>query len=122
VPLTKERLCRYLRDPIVLRVCIFIYGSLIFGFGLAFVLYPPTSLDWVLIVISLVLVATGSLMIYTSVAGRKHVLQKIADGLSHGELVAVALLLAVFLIAIPVSYAIKSIKHQRESSKANEAA
>jgi hypothetical protein len=120
--LITERLCRYLRDPIVLRVCIFIYGSLIFGFGLAFVLFPPTSLDWVLIAVSIVLMATGSLMIYTSVAGRKHVLQKIADGLSHGELVAVALLLAVFLIAIPVSYVIKSTRHQRESSKANEAA
>jgi hypothetical protein len=39
---------------------------------------------------------------------------------SGSELVGVVLLLAVFLIAIPLSYAIKSTRHQRESSKADE--
>jgi hypothetical protein len=48
-----ERLHRYLGDPVVLRVCIFIYGILTFGFGLAFIVYPPTSLDWVLIAVGL---------------------------------------------------------------------
>ena len=118
--LITERLHRYLGDPVVLRVCIFIYGILTFGFGLAFIVYPPTSLDWVLIAVGLFFAATGSLMLYTSVASRKQLLEKIANGLSSSELVGVVLLLAVFLIAIPLSYAIKSTRHQRESSKADE--
>jgi uncharacterized membrane protein (DUF4010 family) len=61
-------------------------------------------------------------MLYTSVASRKQLLEKIANGLSSSELVGVVLLLAVFLIAIPLSYAIKSTRHQRESSKAGEGA
>jgi len=117
-----ERLHRYLGDPVVLRVCIFIYGILTFGFGLAFIVYPPTSLDWVLIAVGLFFAATGSLMLYTSVAGRKQLLEKIANGLSSSELVGLVLLLAVFLIAIPLSYAIKSTMHQRVSSKADEGA
>jgi uncharacterized membrane protein len=120
--LITERLHRYLGDPVVLRVCIFIYGILTFGFGLAFIVYPPTSLDWVLIAVGLFFAATGSLMLYTSVAGRKQLLEKIANGLSSSELVGVVLLLAVFLIAIPLSYAIKSTRHRRESSKADEGA
>jgi uncharacterized membrane protein len=120
--LITERLHRYLGDPVVLRVCIFIYGILTFGFGLAFIVYPPASLDWVLIAVGLFFAATGSLMLYTSVAGRKQLLEKIANGLSSSELVGVVLLLAVFLIAIPLSYAIKSTRHQRESSKAGEGA
>ena len=120
--LITERLRQYLGDPVVLRVCIFIYGILTFGFGLAFIVYPPASLDWVLIAVGLFFAATGSLMLYTSVAGRKQLLEKIANGLSSSELVGVVLLLAVFLIAIPLSYAIKSTRHQRESSKADEGA
>jgi uncharacterized membrane protein len=120
--LITERLHRYLGDPVVLRVCIFIYGILTFGFGLAFIVYPPASLDWVLIAVGLFFAATGSLMLYTSVASRKQLLEKIANGLSSSELVGVVLLLAVFLIAIPLSYAIKSTRHQRESSKADEGA
>jgi hypothetical protein len=61
-------------------------------------------------------------MLYTSVAGRKQLLGKIANGLSSSELVGLVLLLAVFLIAIPLSYAIKSTMHQRVSSKADEGA
>lgn len=117
-----ERLHRYLGDPVVLRVCIFIYGILTFGFGLALIVYPPTSLDWVPVAVGLFFAAAGSLMLYTSVAGRKQLLEKIANGLSYSELVGVVLLLAVFLIAIPLSYAIKSTRHQRESSKADEGA
>jgi hypothetical protein len=117
-----ERLHRYLGDPVVLRVCIFIYGILTFGFGLSFIVYPPTSLDWVLIAVGLFFAATGSLMLYTSVAGRKQLLEKIANGLSYSELVGVVLLLGVFLIAIPLSYAIKSTRHQRESSKTGKGA
>ena len=120
--LITERLHRYLGDPVVLRVCIFIYGILTFGFGLAFIVYPPASLDWVLIAVGLFFAATGSLMLYTSVASRKQLLEKIANGLSSSELVGVVPLLAVFLIAIPISYAIKSTRHQRESSKAGEGA
>ena len=120
--LITERLRRYLRDPIVLRVCIFIYGGLFVGLGLALFLYPPMSPEWVLIAISVACAALGSSMLYTAVRGRRQLLQRVMNGFSYTEFLGVLLFLAVFVVAIPVSSAIRTNRLRREDSRGREQA
>jgi len=117
--LITERLRRYLRDPIVFRVCIFIYGGLFVCLGLALFLYPPMSPDWVLIVVSAGCAALGSSMLYTAVRGRRQLLEKMMNGLCN-ELLGVLLLLAVFVVAIPISSAMRFTRLQRRNAQGNE--
>jgi heme O synthase-like polyprenyltransferase len=117
-----ERLHRYLGDPVVLRVCIFIYGGLFVCLGLALFLYPPMSPDWVFIVVSVGCAALGSSILYTAVRGRRQLLQKMMKGFSYSELLGVLLFLAVFVVAIPISSAIRSTRLRRENSQGNETA
>ena len=115
-----ERLRRYLRDPIVFRVCIFIYGGLFVCLGLALFLSPPMSPDWVLVVFSAGCAALGSSMLHTAVRGRRQLVQKMMNGLSYSELLGVLLLLAVFVVAIPISSAVRSTRLRRRSALVNE--
>jgi F0F1-type ATP synthase assembly protein I len=120
--LITERLRRCLRDPIVLRVCIFIYGGLFVCLGLALFLYAPISPDWVLISVSAGCAALGSSMLYTAVWGRRQLLQKIMNGFSYSEILGVLLFLAVFVVAIPISSAIRPSRLRRKNSQRNETA
>jgi hypothetical protein len=61
-------------------------------------------------------------MLYTAVWGRRQLLQKMMKGFSYSELLGVLLFLAVFVVAIPISSAIRSSRLRRENSQGNETA
>jgi len=107
---------RYLRDSIVVRVCVFIYGALFLGFGvlLANACLPAESFEWIAVAIGMACAGFGSFMIYASVFGRFKILENTANAVSDGgELLGVVLVLAVFLLAIPIAAAIKWARSPR---------
>ncbi len=107
---------RYLRDSIVLRVCVFTYGALFVAMGLALAVAftPPEPLEWLAVALGLAIAGFGAYMAYASVFGRFKILENTANAVSDGgELLGVVLVLAVFLLAIPIAAAIKWARSPR---------
>jgi hypothetical protein len=107
---------RYLRDSIVLRVCVFIYGALFVAMGLriAIAFTPPEPLEWLAVALGLAIAGFGACMAYASVFGRLRILEKVADAVSYGgELLVIVLVLPVFMAAIPIAGLIKRIRSPR---------
>ena len=107
---------RYLRDSIVLRVCVFIYGALFvaMGLGIAVAFTPPEPLEWLAVALGLAIAGFGACMAYASVFGRLRILEKVANAVSYGgELLVIVLVLPVFIAAIPIAGVVKRIRSPR---------
>lgn len=107
---------RYLRDSIVLRVCVFIYGALFvaMGLGIAVAFTPPEPLEWLAVALGLAIAGFGACMAYASVFGRLRILEKAANAVSYGgELLVIVLVLPVFMAAIPIAGVVKRIRSPR---------
>jgi hypothetical protein len=111
-----SRLRRYLRDSLVIRVCVFIYGALFFGLGFAIAyafFMPPESFEW--ITLGLAIAGFGAFMLYASVFGRLRILEKAANAVSDGgEILGIVLMLAVFLAALPIAAIVKLARSARK--------
>ena len=108
---------RYLRDSIVVRVCVFIHGALFLGLGLALAraFFPPVSLEWLVVALGSAIAGLGVFMLYASVFGRLRVLEKTANAVSDGgELLGIVLVLAVFLAALPIAALIKLFRARQK--------
>lgn len=108
---------RYLRDSIVIRVCVFLYGAILLGMGLALAnaFIHPESFEWVAVIFGLAIAGFGAFMTYASVFGRLRFLEKAADAvLGGGELLGIVLVLVVFIAAIPIAAVVKRIKSPRQ--------
>ena len=107
---------RYLRDSIVLRVCVFIYGALFvaMGLGIAIAFTPPEPLEWLAVALGMAIAGFGACMAYASVFGRLRILEKVANAVSYGgELLVIVLVLPVFIAAIPIAGLVKRIRSPR---------
>lgn len=112
---------RYLRDSIVLRVCVFIYGALFvamgfvaMGLALAVAFTPPEPLEWLAVALGLAIAGFSAYMAYASVFGRLRILEKAANAVSYGgELLVIVLVLPVFMAAIPIAGLVKRIRSPR---------
>lgn len=107
---------RYLRDSIVLRVCVFIYSALFVSMGLALAVAftPPEPLEWLAVALGLAIAGFGAYMAYASVFGRLRILEKAANAVSYGgELLVIVLVLPVFIAAIPIAGVVKRIRSPR---------
>lgn len=107
---------RYLRDSIVLRVCVFIYGALFvaMGLGIAIAFTPPEPLEWLAVALGLAIAGFGAYMAYASVFGRLRILEKVTNAVSYGgELLVIVLVLPVFMAAIPIAGLVKRIRSPR---------
>lgn len=107
---------RYLRDSIVLRVCVFTYGALFVAMGLALAVAftPPEPLEWLAVALGLAIAGFGAYMAYASVFGRLRILEKVANAVSYGgELLVIVLVLPVFMAAIPIAGLVKRIRSPR---------
>jgi hypothetical protein len=108
---------RYLRDSIVIRVSVFIYGAMLLGVGLALAnaFIQPESFEWVAVMFGLTILGFGAFMTYASVFGRLRFLEKAADAVSGGgELLGIVLVLVVFIVAIPIAAVVKRIRSLRQ--------
>jgi len=107
---------RYLRDSIVVRVCLFIYGAIFgaLGCGLAYAFVPPHSFEWLAVLLGLAMAGLGAFMLYTSTLGRLQLLERTSDFVSDGgEVLGIFLLLLVFVVALPIAAVIKFIRSPR---------
>lgn len=107
---------RYLRDSIVLRICVFIYGAFFVAMGLALPVAstPPEPLEWLAVALGLAIAGFGAYMAYASVFGRLRILEKVANAVSYGgELLVIVLVLPVFMAAIPIAGLVKRIRSPR---------
>ena len=107
---------RYLRDSIVLRICVFIYGALFvaMGLGIAIAFTPPEPLGWLAVALGMAIAGFGACMAYASVFGRLRILETVANAVSYGgELLVIVLVLPVFMAAIPIAGLVKRIRSPR---------
>ena len=112
---------RYLRDSIVLRICVFIYGAFFvamgfvaMGLALPVASTPPEPLEWLAVALGLAIAGFGAYMAYASVFGRLRILEKVTNAVSYGgELLVIVLVLPVFMAAIPIAGLVKRIRSPR---------
>lgn len=84
------------------------------GLALAVAFTPPESLEWLVVALGLTIAVLGIYMTYVSVFGRLRILENAANSISNGgELLAVVLVLAVFMVAIPIAGLVKRIRSPR---------
>jgi hypothetical protein len=108
-----KRFRRFLRDSIVVRTCVFIYGAIFLagGVALASVFFPPESMEWLAVALGVAVTGLGAFMVYTSVFGRLHRLEKAASAVSDGgEVVGVVFLLVVVVAAFPIAAIVKFLR------------
>ena len=104
---------RFLRDSIVVRVCVFIYGAifLVGGVALTNAFFPPDSWEWLAVALGVAIMGFGVFMVYTSVCGRLHILEKAANAVSDGgEVIGVVFLAVVVFAAIPIAALVKLLR------------
>jgi hypothetical protein len=111
-----NRVVTYLRqqfkDVLFLRVCVAIYGIPITALGLGGLWHfrPDQPVEWLLVAALVCLAAFGLFMTYAAFFGSPTVLERVADGVSDGgEIVGLVLLLAVIVIALPITGLIRSL-------------
>jgi hypothetical protein len=110
---TAKWIRRFLRDSIVVRVCVFIYGAIFLAGGIALTnaFFPPESWQWLAVALGVAVTGFGVFMVYTSVFGRLHILEKAANAVSDGgEVVGVVFLAVVVLAAIPIAALVKLLR------------
>ena len=104
---------RFLRDSIVVRVCVSIYGALFVAGGIALTnaFFPPEPGEWLAVALGVAILSFGLFMIYASVFGRLHILEKAANAVSDGgEVIGLVLLAVVVFAAIPIAALVKLLR------------